>query len=175
MKEAYRNCAAALAFFASAFAHASGEHELAKAKAFLAKNPKCNLAVGQLRGPGKIASRIYCISDMSFGTGSINETKGCTFSEYDLDEDRYFAPYGESSLNKRFPSAKQTCAAGGVYDLLEKKAYINDASNRDRDFSVMHVLLFGPEEREKGSKPKAKTVLIYLSGPGYKSIWDRIE
>jgi hypothetical protein len=161
MKEAYRNCAAALALFASAFAHASGEHELAKAKAFLAKNPKCNLAVGQLRGPGKIAARIYCISDMSFGIGSINETKGCTFSEYDLDEDRYFAPYGES--------------AGGVYDLLEKKAYINDASNRDRDFSVMHVLLFGPEEREKGSKPKAKTVLIYSSGPGYKSIWDRIE
>jgi hypothetical protein len=145
-----------------------------KARAFLTKSPKCNLAIGIKYPGGKIAAKVYCIADTTVGEGTINPRKGCTVMLYDPNTDRYHSTaLGPSDEELGMVRAGKPCADGGWGELLEMVGAIECHDRKTGDPMgpiVGHMITFGHMLDTPGPK-ESNTVLLYSNAPNYEKTW----
>jgi len=117
--------------FFSFTASADQGHSEKEMKDFLKKHEVCALAVGMLipgpelkSGEPNLGNVVMCVTQGTANEGTINESKGCMFSLYDVDADTMSSPYSrhdnpDKKHKSGFPMAEgMNCSDGGFEKLL---------------------------------------------------------
>lgn len=117
-----------LLFLLAASASAEEDSRIKKAKEFLEKRNACDLAIGFFsKQYDAMANVVRCVGDFTIKQGTINETSGCGFRNYDMDRNQYqgydSGGWGDYSPDTFIPGER--CASGGFEKLLKKSIAMN--------------------------------------------------
>lgn len=132
-----------------------------KVKAFLDKQNRCYLAVGEGRSDNRVEGEVYCIGDVTHSPGTIHEFRGCTFAKLNVETSRLSGISGQ-----RMVAVKELCADGGFTKLIEKKAY--------QDYTVRDLLVNGIWTTGTEETRKQNTVFLHAFEPRYKKRWEEM-